>query len=143
MRVKGKSGQQVGQDNKTKVEHWVAERNQVRDWDEYASKGRINRSVVAAELDFGRSVTTQNPEVRKLLEDADKLWFKSEATTKATQEASIERSQELLGKASTANNKLAVRVAELEAENRQLRHKLSAYKRQQSLIEFGAPGCKI
>lgn len=142
MSIKGKSGQQAGQDNSTKVANWIAERTRLRDWDEYAHNGRVNRSIVADELDISRSVTIQNPEVKRLLAEADKLWFKAEPITKAAQDASIERTNAALGKASSENRKLTVRIAELEAENRKLQKDLTAYKRIHDLIASGEAGFK-
>ncbi|MCG8073717.1 MAG: hypothetical protein N0E59_21255 [Candidatus Thiodiazotropha taylori] len=140
---KGKSGPEVAKENLAKVEDWVAERNRLRDWHEYEHNGKINRSALADELDFARSVTTQNRAVKKILEEKDRLWFQAEPVIKEAQEASLERSNAALGKASAANNKLIARVAELEAENRELRRENAAYRRMKSMIESGEPGFKL
>ena len=50
--TKGKNGQQIASENVAAVTVWIAERNQRRDWHEYAYNNRINRSVLADELDF-------------------------------------------------------------------------------------------
>lgn len=141
--MKGKNGQQLAQENLARVKAWIEERNQRRDWDEYAFNNRINRRVLADELDFAKSVCTQNQAVRKLLEEADALWFHSERIERAAHEAARERAEVRSGQIATSNNALVQRVAELEAENRQLRRDLEAYKQQQVLIEGGAAGFKL
>lgn len=146
MSNKGTNGRQDAKLNVKKVTSWIAERNRLRDWDEYKNNlSKINRTALSAELDFGISVPHQNPGVKQLLQEAEQLWFKkvSKQATEVAQEASIERSQALLGKASTTNNKLTVRVAELEAENRQLQKELASYKRMQDMVESGMPGFKV
>jgi len=146
MRQRGSSGRQDAKENVKKVTNWIAERNSLRDWDEYKNDlGKINRTALSVELDFGISVPHQNPAVKRLLQDAEQLWFKKtpKQPAEAAQEASIERSQVKLGKSSTENNKLTVRVAELEAENRQLQKELASFRRMRDMIESGMPGFKI
>lgn len=43
-----------------RLDSWIAERDRVGDWDRYVRGGRINRSEVAKECDFGRSAWQQN-----------------------------------------------------------------------------------
>lgn len=139
----GKSGCQIAGDNVKLITAWIDERNMRLDWHEYAYNNRINRSVVAQELDFAKSVCTQNAAVRSILEAADALWFKNEIEDKAAHEAARERAQAQSSKMTSDNSDLIKRVAELEAENRQIRRELSAYKKQQALVETGAAGFKI
>lgn len=139
----GKSQRQIAGDNVKLVTAWIEERNQRLDWHEYAYNNRINRSVVAQELDFVKSVCTQNPAVRLLLEAADAIWFKNEVEDKAAHEAARERAQAQSSRMSSDNSDLIKRVAELEAENRQIRRELNAFKKQQAMVECGLPGFKI
>ena len=141
--TKGKSGQQIAIENVASVTAWIQERNERRDWHEYAYNDRINRSVLADELDFSKSVCTQNGIVRALLEAADALWFNSEGVDKAAHEAARERAQIQTGRISSDNNALEKRLAELEAENRQLRYELNAFKKQKALVEGGASGFRL
>lgn len=140
---KGKNGQQIATENVALVKAWIEERNKRRDWKEYAFNNRINRRVIAEELDFAKSVCTQNEAVRTLLEAADGLWFKSEGIDKAAHEAARQRAEIQSGRVSSDNSELKQRLAELEAENRQLRRELDAFKRQQVLVEKGAAGFKL
>lgn len=140
---KGKSGQQAAIENVALVKAWIEERNKRRDWNEYAFNNRINRRVIAEELDFARSVCTQNEAVRSLLEAADGLWFNSEAVDKAAHEAARQRAEIQSGRVSSDNSELRQRLAEIEAENRLLRRELEAFKRQQALVEKGAAGFKL
>lgn len=141
--TKGKNGQQIASENVVAVNVWIAERNQRRDWHEYAYNNRINRSVLADELDFAKSVCTQNSTVRALLDAADALWFKYETVEKAAHEAARERAQVKSSRITSDNSELHKRVAELEAENRQLRRELSAFKKQRALVEGGAAGFRV
>jgi cell division protein FtsB len=141
--TKGKNGQQIASENVAAVNAWISERNQRRDWHEYAYNNRINRSVLAVELDFAKSVCTQNSTVRALLDSADALWFKFETLEKAAHEAARDRAQVQSSRVTSDNNELQKRVAELEAENRQLRKDLGAFKKQQALVEGGAAGFGI
>lgn len=141
--TKGKNGQQIAGENVASVKAWIAERNQRRDWHEYAYNNRINRSVLADELDFSKSVCTQNSAVRALLDASDTLWFNDEVVDKAAHEAARERAQVQSSRITSDNSELQKRAAELEAENRQLRRELSAYKKQQALVETGAAGFKL
>lgn len=43
-----------------RLDSWIAERDRVGDWDSYVRGGRINRSEVAKECNFGRSAWQQN-----------------------------------------------------------------------------------
>lgn len=56
--IKGKNGQQKATENVASVVVWIAERNRLRDWHEYAYNNRINRRVIAEELSFAKSVCT-------------------------------------------------------------------------------------
>ena len=140
---KGKNGQQIASEHVALVTSWIEDRTERRDWHEYAYNNRINRSVLADELSFSKSVCTQNGAVRALLDAADALWFDSERVDKAAHEAARERAQIHAGRISSDNNALEKRLAELDAENRRLRHELNAYKKQQTLVEGGAAGFRL
>lgn len=157
--------QKVADENVAKVEGWIAKRNAARDWDEYCHQGRIQRSKLAKELGFARSVTTQNPRVKALLEKKDLDWWGTEPIEKKqAQEASIERSQKALKSSEKFGNKQVALVAQLEAEirdlkkerdknkprleslekeNLALKKKIKAYEQRDSLIQSGFPGFAI
>lgn len=140
---KGKNGQQIAAENVALVKTWIEERSKRCDWNVYAFNNRINRRVIADELDFATSVCTQNKSVRELLEAADKLWFCSERIDKEAHEAAHERAEIHSGRVSSENSELKKRLAELETENRQLRRELEAFRKQQALVERGAAGFKL
>ncbi|MEW8309060.1 MAG: hypothetical protein AB2652_04775 [Candidatus Thiodiazotropha endolucinida] len=140
---KGKNGKQVEEQHFRAVQAWIAERERLRDWDEYERDGKVNKSALAAELNFDRQVCRPKSRAGKLLEEKAKLWFGASEDKKKAQEARLERSSAALSKASSENNKLVARVAELEAENRELRRENAAYKRMRSMIESGDPGCRV
>lgn len=137
MAKKGSNGIQEGKESVRLVEDWIKKRNHLRDWDEYAYAGRINRSALAAELDIAKSVTTQNTKVRKLLEAQDKIWFGSEALA---HEAAHDRAEKRSQTVSATNNQLTKRIAELEVEVRQLRKQVAKHQSLEALVQCGFPG---
>jgi len=145
------NGQEDPDGNIPKVEGWIAERNRLGDWNDYKYRGRIKRAAVVEDLGYAPSVNTQNPGVRKLLEDQDKIWFnfkeKDEGETQKdtidAQAASIARTRGKLNTATSDYNEKVERVAELEAEVRDLEQQLNAYERLHRVIQAGDPGCKI
>lgn len=141
--MKGKNGQQRASENVASVIGWIAERNSLRDWHEYAYNNRINRRVIADELNFAKSVCTQNSAVRKLLDESDALWFHGEAIDKVAHDAARERAQIQSSRVSTDNDLLSRRLVELEAENQRMRQEINAFKKQQALVLNGMPGFKL
>jgi hypothetical protein len=141
--IKGKSGQQIAQENLKLVQAWINERNAARDWDEYEYSGKVNRRVLAEELGFAKSVCTQNKAVRTLIEEADGYWFRKIDEDKKSHEAARERAEKQTNMVSMSNNALTQRIVELEAENRQLQRELTKFKKQQNLVQAGAAGFKI
>lgn len=141
--IKGKNGQQIAQENIKLVQAWVDERNAARDWHEYEYSGKINRRVLAEELGFAKSVCTQNKAVRSLIEEADSYWFRKIDEDKKSHESARERAEKQSSIVSVSNNALSQRIAELEAENRQLQRELTKFKKQQMLIQSGAAGFKL
>ena len=139
MAKKGSSGIQEAEANVALVQQWIDERNVRRDWDEYAYSGRINRSALAAELGISKSVMNQNPKVKALLEEKDKLWFASEALSR---EAAHERAVLHVQNISATNNQLTKRIAELEVVVHQLRKEVAKYKTLEALVQGGLPGIR-
>lgn len=140
---RGKNGQQIAEENIEIVKSWIAQRNELRDWHEYSYNKRINRSLLASELNFAKSVCTQNKAVRNLLDEADKLWFGKYGEKLSAKEANFERSALIEQQNSKETKKVLQRVAELEVENAQLRQKLAAHEKLQQLLDFGIAGLKI
>lgn len=137
MAKKGSNGIQEAEANVVLVKQWIKERNACRDWDEYAYSGRINRSALAGELGVSKSVMTQNPKVKALLESQDKIWFESEAQSR---EAAHERAENRTQNVLVANSQLTKRIAELEVEVRQLRKQLAKHQSLEALVQCGFPG---
>jgi predicted RNase H-like nuclease (RuvC/YqgF family) len=144
--MKGKSGQQIGKENVQLVTNWIAQRNIDRDWHEYEYDGRVNRRALAEELEFATSVCTQNRKVRKLIEDADEIWFlekQAKKEDKKSHEAARERAEIKTSITLAENNTFTKKIAVLEAENKELRQKLARHKKLNALVQSGAPGFKI
>lgn len=122
------SGKKLAKEYSDRVEKWITEREQQKDWAEYERGGKINRAVLCAELDFGRSVITQNPAVNSALKEAEQRWFGLRDETKAGHEAARERSEKATATVSQAASKLRDEVALLKAENQLLRKRLSKFE---------------
>jgi hypothetical protein len=140
--MKGKNGQQKAQENVDAIQAWIDQRNAHRDWGEYEYSGKINRTVVAEELGFAKSVFSQNKRVKELIQEADLLWFREKQLDKLAHEASRERAEDRSRIVSSSNNELIQRNAQLEAENKELKSKLNKFDQLQSLIQAGAAGFK-
>lgn len=138
-----KNGQQIAEQNVRKVKDWIELRNSLRDWNQFSYNDRVNRSLLAAELNFAKSVCTQNKTVRNLLDEADNLWFRKYGEKSAAKEAHVERSILIGQKNSNEAKKVLQRVAELEVENAYLRQKLAAHEKLQQLLDVGVAGFKI
>lgn len=146
---KGKNGQQIANESVMALEAWIKDRNAQRDYLTYKIKGKckLNRTQIAEELDFAKSACYQNSRIKKLLEDAEALWYgKTEpkgsngnASQQAADERAVTRSVQMASQKSTLEN----RVAELEVANQELRNKLKKFEQQQALVEGGATGFKV
>lgn len=126
----GKSGAQKAVENVAALRFWIAERKEQQDVIEYIRGGKLNRSEIAKELGFSRSVFAQNPLIKKLIEECDIMWCSEDGIqthTRPLREANAARERAVTkAKRSEGNNsKLLERVIELEAENRQLKLQLS------------------
>ena len=137
MARKGSNGIQEAEANVELVKRWIKDRNAHRDWDKYAYSQRINRSALAAELSISKSVMTQNPKVKALLEAQDKIWFESEALSR---DAAKERAEKHTQDVSATASHLTTRIAELEVEVRQLRKQLAKHQSLEALVQCGFPG---
>jgi hypothetical protein len=146
---KGKNGQQVANESVMALEAWINDRNAQRDYITYKIKGKckLNRTQIAEELDFAKSACYQNSRIKKLLEEAESLWYgkkspkesDSTASEQAADERAVTRSDQMASQKSTLEN----RVAELEVVNQELRNKLKKFEQQQALVEGGATGFKV
>lgn len=64
------NGQQLAKQNHQAFMAWVMSKND-NDFREYVYRGKLKRSEIAAECCFGKSALTQNPEIRKALEELE------------------------------------------------------------------------
>lgn len=63
-----KSGSHRGAENLKKLLGWIEERYRLGDWDAYIRGGKLNRTEIATECGFARSVFAQNPAIRTAVE---------------------------------------------------------------------------
>ena len=118
------SGQTIGNENLEKFRTWIAERNAQNDKIDYVRNGKLNRSEVAKELGFGRSVFAQNPAVRELAVKLDEEWGKLKPAIPKTERELVEareRANDKVKRTEASNSKLLEKIAILEAEVRQLK----------------------
>ena len=121
------NGQQIANENLVKFEKWIAQRKAHGDKLEYIRNGKLNRTEVAKELGFGRSVFAQNPAVRELALKLDDQWGKLKpAIPKSVRELTEARelANNKVKRTESANSKHLEKIAMLEAENRQLKVQL-------------------
>ena len=122
------SGQAIGNENFEKFRTWIAERNAQNDKIDYVRNGKLNRSEVAKELGFGRSVFAQNPAIKELALQLDEDWGKLKPATPKTERElteARERANEKVKRTEGNNSRLLEKIAMLEAENRQLKVQLA------------------
>lgn len=135
------SGQQSAVANVQRFALWIGERDAARDWDDYLQAGVLNKSEVAAECGFSRSVFYQNPGVRDVLQRLEKRLGTSVLSSSQTEAACLSgEAADPSGKAvdrRTAAGKaqaearikaLAEQNATLQAEVRDLRKRLLRYE---------------
>ncbi|MEI8353955.1 MAG: hypothetical protein WCG22_05545 [Lentisphaerota bacterium] len=128
------SRRELAQEYAQRVVQWIAERDRRGDHAEYERDGRINRGALCAELDFGRSVLTQNPAVKAALAEAEARWFERRQVDIEAHEAARERAEKRVAERSADVSKLEDELARLKAENALLRRQLERYEAMDEVI---------
>ena len=121
------SGKQLGKDHAERVQAWIAERDTVGDHLEYERGGKVNRTALCAELDFARSVTTQNPAVRASLLEAERRWYGTCQANTGAHDAARDRTERKSVRLRRALNQALDENARLKSEISLLREKLQKY----------------
>ena len=122
------NGQTIGNENLEKFQAWIAQRKKQNDKLDYIRNGKLNRSEVAKELGFSRSVFAQNPAVKELALKLDSEWGKLKPAIPKSERELVEareKANEKTKRAESSNSRLLEKVAMLEAENRQLKVQLA------------------
>ena len=122
------NGQTLGNENLEKFQAWIAQRKKQNDKLDYIRNGKLNRSEVAKELGFSRSVFAQNPAVKELALKLDSEWGKLKPAIPKSERELVEareKANEKTKRAESSNSRLLEKVAMLEAENRQLKVQLA------------------
>ena len=122
------NGQTIGNENLEKFQAWIDQRKKQNDKLDYIRNGKLNRSEVAKELGFGRSVFAQNPAVKELAIQLDHDWGKLKPAIPKSERELVEareKANEKTKRAESSNSRLLEKVAMLEAENRQLKVQLA------------------
>lgn len=120
------NGKSLAAANIVKFEAWAAERKAASDWAEYIRQGQLNRTEVAAECGFAKSVLRQNPAVKTALE-ALEVRLRAEGTLPSGNGRKSPQTQDEAATASvdrrvaTLNNRIEHRVKALEDQNASLR----------------------
>lgn len=135
------NGQMLAAANVAKFKAWVVERITAGDWSNYIRQGQLNRTEVAAECGFAKSVLRQNPAVKKKLERLERrlrctgiLPHGNQAKTdRSSSEAALEvvehrvmvnhsQTERRVKALEERNAALLAQVRELEARLRNYRH---------------------
>ena len=131
------SGRDVARLYADRVRQWIAERDGLQDFMEYERGGKVNRAALCAELDFGRSVVSQNPAVRRALSMAEERWYGSRISALAG-DAARERAERRSTRVQRALGNAREQIAGLKAENVLLRQRLGKYEAlEEILVETG------
>ena len=129
------SGRKIAEEYAARVRDWIAERDAQGDYEDYQRDRKVNRTTLCAELDFGRSVLTQNPNVKAQLLEAEQRWY-GHGEKKANQDhdAARERAER---KSTLTSRELSTALdenAKLRAENAHLRRKLRKYETLEEIL---------
>jgi len=120
------NGKELGAENIARFKSWAAEREAANDWAEYIRRGQLNRTEVAAECRFAKSVLRQNPAVKSALEDLESRLradgtLPSEGNRKSSHTQDEAASASIDRRIATLNNRTEQRVKALEEQNASLR----------------------
>lgn len=121
---------ELGAQAVSRLDAWIAERDRVGDWDSYVRGGKVNRSEVAKECDFGRSAWRQNEGLANALKTLEARLAKCgllegstldpSSLTEAVK-AEIGAAENRANRAMAARGSLQKRVKTLEEQNAALR----------------------
>lgn len=67
------NGQRRGKQNLDALNRWIEQREVQADWGDYIRRGKLNRSEIAIECGFARSVIGSNPAIKARLRDVERL----------------------------------------------------------------------
>lgn len=116
------SGQDIAKANTAKFEAWIMEHYHADDWPSYVRGGKLNRSEIARECGFAKSVFGQNPKVKEALAAVERDLTKRGILRPGGNEAAADR------QASAAISRLRQRLNQLEQQNHELRAQLDEAK---------------
>ncbi len=134
------NGKELAAANLRKFESWVVEREAALDWADYIHQRKLNRTEIAAECGFAKSVLQQNPRVKAALEALEgSLRTKGilpQAKTKKPSQCPSEVAMEAVEQRVIENNRqadkhikaLQERNAALLAQVRELEEQLRQYQ---------------
>lgn len=134
------SGQQIAEQNFVAFHAWVVSKTD-DDFREYVHKGKLNRSEIAAECRFSRSVLIQNPAIKRALEVLE-VRLRGTGVLPSLIASTLSDNQELPMRDNDVKQRRydSQRLNKLEQENAALRAELSAAKlmlgRYRLLAEF-------
>lgn len=129
------SNAQKAKENAEKLTAWIAERDAQQDFVEYERQGKINRQALCEELDFSRSVVTQNPAVKQLIADAEARWYDTQLLDSKAHDAARERSEKRVAQTNADVSLLQDELAKLKAENAALKRALQKYAAMDEVIQ--------
>ncbi|MCV2353569.1 hypothetical protein LNV09_05270 [Paucibacter sp. B2R-40] len=105
---------------------WVVERDRAADWPDYIRAGKLNRSELAKECEFGRAALQQNPSLAAALAAlevrlADQGVLSAAPLVDPELKAMVGAADEQVRRAMSARATLEKRVKTLEEQNAALR----------------------
>ena len=144
-KYEGLSGAQIGQKKIGEIELWVSEVDHAGTQDNWRGRlaGTVSREKIAVEgLGWpNKNPFHQNDRLRAAVDRVEKRWFGGAAAQGVESvNAALGRSQKQVQRTSADTNRLASKVADLEAEVRTLRRIVRSYEEQRQLVTMGLPG---
>lgn len=122
------SGQQVAEQNLKAFIAWSATKSD-DDFREYAHRGKLNRSEIAAECGFGKSALIQNPAIKNALEALETRLRGSGVLADVNATAPLSRQDPpLRDREAKQRHQEGQRLNSLEFENASLRAELTQAK---------------
>ncbi|WP_194727290.1 VPA1267 family protein [Noviherbaspirillum malthae] len=141
----GKNGEQKGQEALQRFKEWIAERDRADDWADYIRGGKLNRTEVAAECQFGTPAFRQNRGIEKELAALEArlrlgaaqevVDLKRTAKNGSDRDVDADSDRAVAGRLARAKASADQRVKNLEEENAALRAEVAALREKQRQFE--------
>ena len=133
--IEKRSGAHIGAANLQQFLDWMNERYAAGDWDNYLRGAKLNKTEIAAECGFARSVFAQNPAIKTAVQGLEKelqgkgILDAIKASQNASDGITEDATNESLNqRAMAAKSKAEARVKALEEQNASLKAEVASLR---------------